>query len=198
MTKVKYIRTSTLEQNTGRQETNSKKFTKVYIDKCSGSIKLSERKEGRKLLTDVEAGKIKEVHVSSIDRMGRNIIDILTVVESLTEKKINLFVENIGMYSLIASKPNPTFKMIVSVLGNVAEMERQAMVERQRQGIELAKAKGIYKGRQWGSKDEPEDILERYKKVVKELKNGQSLRRAAAIGNCSLGTAQKVQRLLKS
>ena len=196
MTKVKYIRVSTLEQNTGRQEINAKAFSKVYIDKISGAIKFSERKEAKKLLVDIEEGQVSEIHITSIDRLGRSIIDILTMVEFFHEKEIKLFVENIGMYSLIDKKPNPSFKMIVSVLGNVAEMERNNMIERQRQGIDLAKAKGIYKGRLYGTRMTDEEMLSKYRFVVRELKKGESLRRAAKIGGCSLGTAQKVQRLI--
>lgn len=196
MTKVKYIRVSTLEQNTGRQEINTKAFSKIYIDKISGAIKFSERKEAKKLLIDIEEGQVSEIHITSIDRLGRSIIDILMMVEFFHEKEIKLFVENIGMYSLIDKKPNPSFKMIVSVLGNVSEMERNNMIERQRQGIDLAKAKGIYKGRLYGTRMTDEEMLSKYRFVVRELKKGESLRRAAKIGGCSLGTAQKVQRLI--
>ena len=198
MTKVKYIRVSTTEQNTGRQEVNAKEFTKIYIDKTSGSIQFTERKEASKLISDIEAGSISEIHISSIDRLGRNIIDILTMVEYFNQKSIKLFVENIGMFSLIDNKPNPSFKMIVSVLGNVAEMERSNMLERQRQGIELAKAKGTYKGRLYGTRMTDDEVLTKYKVVVRELKNGESLRRASKIGGCSLGTTQKIQRLIAS
>ena len=196
MNKVKYIRVSTEEQNTGRQEVNAKEFSKIYIDKTSGSIKFSERKEASKLLTDIEKGLVSEIHISSICRLGRSIIDILVMVEFFNQKEIKLYVENLGMFSLIDGKPNQSFKLIVSVLGNVAELERTNLLERQRQGIELAKAKGIYKGRLFGSKVSDDDILGKYKAVVKELKNGESLRRASKIGGCSLGTAQKIQRLL--
>ena len=198
MSKVKYIRVSTEEQNTGRQELNAKEFSKIYIDKASGSIQFSERKEAKKLLADIENGIVSEIHISSIDRLGRSIIDILTMVEYFNQKSIKLFVENIGMFSLIDNKPNPSFKMIVSVLGNVAEMERSNMLERQRQGIELAKAKGTYKGRLYGTRMTDDEVLAKYKAVVRELKNGESLRRASKIGGCSLGTAQKIQRLIAS
>jgi DNA invertase Pin-like site-specific DNA recombinase len=196
MSKVKYIRVSTEEQNTGRQEVNAKEFSKIYIDKTSGAIQFIERKEAKKLLADIETGIVTEIHIASIDRLGRNIIDILTMVEFFNQKSIKLFVENIGMFSLIDNKPNPSFKMIVSVLGNVAEMERNNMLERQRQGIELAKAKGTYTGRLYGTKMTNEEILTKYKSVVRELKNGESLRRASKIGGCSLGTAQKIQKII--
>ena len=198
MSKIKYIRVSTEEQNTGRQEVNAREFSKIYIDKTSGSIQFTERKEAKKLLADIETGEVTEIHIASICRLGRSIIDILTMVEFFNQKSIKLFVENIGMFSLIDNKPNPSFKMIISVLGNVAEMERSNMLERQRQGIELAKAKGTYTGRLYGTRMSNDEILSKYKSVVRELKDGQSLRRAAKLGGCSLGTAQKIQRLITS
>ena len=120
------------------------------------------------------------------------------MIEYFNSKHINVYVENIGMYSMIDDKPNPTFKMIASVLGNVAEMERNNMLERQRAGIELAKLQGKYKGRLYGSRMTDEEFLKKYRKVEIELKNGESLRRAAALGGCSLGVAQKVKRLMVS
>lgn len=196
MNKVKYIRVSTTEQNTGRQEVNAELFSKIYTDRISGSIQFTERKEAKKLLADIEAGYVTEIHINSICRLGRSILDILTVLEYFNHKNINLFVENIGMFSMIANKPNPSFKMIVSVLGNVGEMERMTMLERQKQGIELAKLKGVYKGRLLGTKITDEEILTKYKTVVKELRNGESLRRASKIGGCSLGTTQKIKSIL--
>ena len=196
MAKVKYIRVSTEEQNIERQIKNAKDFSKVYIDKVSGAISFSDRKEAKKLLRDIDAGLVSEVHISSIDRLGRNILDILTVLNILYEKSVTLFVENIGMYSIIDDKPNPVFKMIVSVLGNVAEMEREYLRERQKQGIDIAKAKGTYKGRLYGSKMTDEQLIAKYRVVVKELESGQSLRRAAKLGGCSLGTAQKIKRII--
>ena len=198
MDKVKYIRVSTEEQNIGRQNKNAKDFSKVYVDRTSGAIRFCERKEAKKLLRDVDAGSVKEVHVSSIDRLGRNILDILTVIECLNEKSVSLFVENIGMYSMTDNKLNPAFKMIISVLGNVAEMEREYLRERQKQGIEIAKAKGIYTGRLYGSKMTDEQLMGKYRVVVKELtENKQSLRRAALLGGCSLGTAQKIKNIIE-
>ena len=196
MAKVKYIRISHISQNTSRQETNSKEFSKVYIEKASGAIKFAERDEAKKLLVDIENGNVSEIHIASLDRMGRDIIDILTMIEYFNSKSINLFVENIGTYSMVNGKPNLSFKMIASVLGNVAEMERANMLERQRAGIELAKLQGKYKGRLYGSRMTDEEFLKKYKKVEVELRGGESLRRAAALGGCSLGVAQKVKRLM--
>jgi DNA invertase Pin-like site-specific DNA recombinase len=195
--KVKYIRTSTPQQNSGRQQLNEEKFDSSYIDVCSGAIKLSERKEGMKMLANVSSGNISEIHVNAIDRLGRNILDILSVLEIFNKHSVKLYVENIGMYSIIDGKANPIFKMIISVLGNVAEMERTNMLERQKQGIELAKMQGKYKGRLYGSRMSDEEFLKKYSKIVRELNNGESLRRAAALGGVSLGTVQRVKRLIE-
>lgn len=196
--KVKYVRVSSLEQNTARQQKNESDFDKVFIDKISGSVSFFERPEGKKLINEISEGNIDEVHVSSIDRLGRNILDILTVSDFFNNNKVNLFVENVGMFSMVNNKPNSTFKMIISVLGNVSEMERSNMLERQKQGIEIAKAKGVYKGRLYGSKMSDEEFLNKYKTVRNELENGESLRRASRLGQCSLGTAQKVKRLINA
>jgi len=197
MNKVKYVRVSTEEQNPDRQSSNAKDFFRVYVDRISGTVRFNERKEAKRLLKDIDSGLVSEVHVSSIDRLGRNILDILTVIEYLNDKSISLFVENIGMYSMTGNKINPAFKMIISVLGNVAEMERDHLRERQKKGIEIAKAKGIYKGRLYGSKMTDEQYLEKYRIVVKKLTdNKQSLRRAALLGGCSLGTVQKIKRII--
>jgi DNA invertase Pin-like site-specific DNA recombinase len=194
--KVKYIRVSTVEQNAERQQKNENDFAKTYVDKVSGSISFFDRPQSKKLINDITGSKIDEVHVVSIDRVGRNILDILMVCKFFTNNNVNLYVESIGMYSMVDGKPNPIFKMIVSILGNVAEMERTNMLERQKQGIEIAKAKGVYKGRLYGSRMTNEEFLKKYKKVEVELQNGESLRRAAKLGECSLGVAQKVKRLI--
>ena len=196
--KVKYIRVSTEEQNIARQQKNESFFDKTYIDKISGSISFFDRPQSKKLISDISNGKITEVHVVSIPRIGRDILDILTVCEFFNNNAVNLYVDNIGMFSMVDGKPNPIFKMIVSVLGNVAEMERTNMLERQKAGIEIAKAKGVYNGRLYGSRMTDEEFLKKYKKVKQELENGESLRRASKLGECSLGTAQKVKRLMQS
>lgn len=127
--------------------------------------------------------------------MGRNLFDILSTLEVFNEKNITLKVDNLGIESLVNGKPNSAFKLIISVMANIAEM-KQTMLERQREGIKIAIAKGIYKGRVKGSKETDQQVLEKYKNVVKYLKQGQSLRNTAKLCNVSLGTVQKVKGIL--
>jgi len=194
--KGKYIRVSTNDQNLDRQQVNAKDYTYIYRDTISGAVSFFERPAGARVRADIEAGKLTEIHVASIDRLGRDILDILTVVDYLNKNSVNLYVENLAMYSIAEGKPSQVFTLICSVLANVASMERQSLLERQRQGIAIAKAKGVYRGRAHGTEMTQEQILAKHKVVARELRNGESLRRAAKLGCVSLGTAQKVKRLL--
>lgn len=81
-------------------------------------------------------------------------------------------------------------------MASIAELERNSILERQKEGIAIAKANGVYKGRLKGSKESDDVFLSRYKKVVKSLKKGHSLRDVVNICGVSLGTVQKVKNLI--
>ena len=192
---AKYIRTSTTEQSTLRQENT---IHKTYIDKCSGSILFNERPSAIKLLNDINAKKVEILHVHSIDRLGCNAYDIQTTLNTLNNLNINVYVENIGLYSMIENKPNSIFKMITDVLSNVAEMERSSLLERQREGILIAKAKGTYKGRQMNTSETREQFLSKYNQSHLELIKDEkySIRKLASITNLSNNTVVKIRKIL--
>ena len=194
--KARYIRVSTGNQKTARQEAKANKDEKIFLDVVSGSIPFHEREKGKELIKEIEAKQIDYVSVSSIDRLGRNLYDIISTLEFFKNSKVIIKVDNLGIESLIDGKENQAFKLIVSVMANIAEMERESILERQKEGIAIAKAKGVYKGRELGSKESEADFLAKYKEVVKSLKKGNSIRDTAKICSVSLGTVQKVKNLL--
>lgn len=196
--KVRYIRVSTSSQKTERQLVKNYPSEKLFIDTISGAVPFKDRPKGKELLSYIEEGKVNYISVHSIDRLGRNLFDILSTLEVMNEKKVILKVDNLGIESLINNKPNHAFKLIISVMANIAEMERESLLERQREGIAIAKAKGIYRGRLRGSVESDKEVLNKYKKVVKQLKKGQSLRNIAKLCDVSLGTVQKVKFILKN
>ena len=100
--RVKYIRVSTIEQNTDRQEFIC---LKSYIDKCSGSTAFKDRKEASKLLANDE---VSEVLVHSIDRLGRNTIDIMNTIQDFTNRGINVISEKEGLQTIIRWKRKPS------------------------------------------------------------------------------------------
>ena len=194
--KARYIRISTPDQKLERQLVKQHPDEKLYIDIISGSIPFNERPEGLKLLKDKDK-ELNYITVHAIDRLGRNLIDILTTLQHFDDNGIKLKVDNLGIESLVDGKPNPAFKLIISVLANIAEMERNTMLERQREGIEIAKVKGRYKGRVRGSKESTQEVLTKYPTVIKRLKEGQSLRNTSKLCDVSLGTVQKVKGYLQ-
>jgi DNA invertase Pin-like site-specific DNA recombinase len=198
MQRARYIRISTLNQNEARQLAKQHEGEVLFIDKVSGTVPFSKREQASKLLEEINHGHIKFLSVSSIDRLGRGTLNIIETLELLTERGVTLRVDNLGLESLINGKENPTFKLIVSVLANIAEMERTTLRERQLEGIEQAKKRGVYKGRVKGSTDSKEVILDRYKEVVRHLRMNKPLRDIASRCNVSLGTVQKVKMLSQS
>jgi DNA invertase Pin-like site-specific DNA recombinase len=195
MKTAKYIRVSTTEQNIDRQLTSTHK---QYVDKCSGSIPFNERPRAIKLLKDISDKKIDTLTVHSIDRLGRNAFDIQSTLNLLSTLNINVYVENIGLYSMIENKPNSIFKMITDVLSNVAEMERTSLLERQKEGITIAKAKGTYKGRQLNTNETPQQFLSKYNQSHLELikDKNYSIRKLASITNLSNNTVVKIKKVL--
>jgi len=196
MRAVKYIRVSTTEQNTERQEQTD---VKTYIDKCSGSIPFAERPKGSKLIELANDGKLDELQVHSIDRLGRNTLDVLTTIQSFTDLGVNVVSKKEGLSTLIDGKVNPVSKLIINILASVSEMELNNIKERQREGIAVAKAKGVYK-QNGGKKPTLTDteFLSKPKnaKCAKELRNGNSIRRSALISGVSTTTTQKIKKLL--
>jgi DNA invertase Pin-like site-specific DNA recombinase len=193
--KARYNRISHSSQSIERQLIKQNPDEVLYNDVISGSIAFNDRESGRRLLDDVKAGKINHITVCETSRLGRSLQDIIKTIGIFDELGVTLKIENLGIESRINGKKNPTFDLIASVMINVSVMERETLLERQREGIAIAKAKGTYKGRVRGSKDSKEVVLAKYKGVVKLLKEGYSLRKTAKLEDVSLGTVQKVKAL---
>jgi DNA invertase Pin-like site-specific DNA recombinase len=190
--KAKYIRVSTIEQNTDRQN-NFEGLT--YTDKCSGSTPFNERNEAKRLLANES---ITEIHVHSIDRLGRNTLDIMQTIQNFTSKGINVVSEKEGLQTIVNGKENPIAKMMIGILGTLAEFELNRSKERQSEGIANAKKKGVYVGRKEGSSESIEVFKSKQstQKILRYLKQKESIRRTARLSETSIGTVQKVQRLI--
>lgn len=138
--KIGYVRVSTQEQSTARQEVLMQEFgvDQVFIDRMSG--KNTDRPELKRMLGFVREGDT--VIVESISRFARNTRDLLDLVDQLTVKQV----EFVSRKEAIDTT-TPTGKFMLTIFGAVAELEREYILQRQREGIEIAKAKGKYTGR---------------------------------------------------
>lgn len=138
--KIGYIRVSTQDQNTMRQEVLMEQLgvDQVYIDKFSG--KNRNRPELQTMLDFVRKGDV--VIVESISRFARNTKDLLELVEQLTAKGVEFISQKEAI-----DTTTPTGKFMLTIFGAVAELEREYILQRQREGIAIAKTQGSYTGR---------------------------------------------------
>ena len=165
--RVGYVRCSTVEQNEARQlkmmeEQNAEK---IFIDKASG--KNTDREKFKAMMAFVRTGDV--VIVESISRIARNTRDLLSIISELTEKGV----EFVSLKESIDTA-TPQGRFMLTVFGALAELERENILERQREGIEIAKSEGKYKGRK------PVDIDEnKFKAVCARWRAGEITATAA-------------------
>lgn len=171
---VKYLRVSTLNQEQLRQEYQLDKlgikFDKKYEDKITGKIK--ERPQLKKMMDEVQKDDV--VYCESISRLGRNLKDLIEIIDYLVTKGVRVIIvkEGIDTYS-------STYKLLLAVFGGVAEMERESIQERTLQSIEALKdikeTTGEIKTRsgKWFGREEKtvEDLPKTFEKYYKKLEN---------------------------
>lgn len=136
-----YIRVSTVEQNTERQLKNIA-CDRIYEEKISG--KDTNRPQLQAMLSNIRSGDVINIHEMS--RLARNTRDLLNLVEEITSKGATVVFHKENLVFKGNEKQDPYQKMMMTMLGAVAELERSILLERQREGIAIAKAKGKYKG----------------------------------------------------
>lgn len=161
--KLFYCRVSTEQQNEERQIQSALNMgiekDNIYIDKQSG--KDTEREQLKKLLSFCRKGDT--IYCESISRIARNTKDLLNIIEELNEKQVDFvsLKENIDTST-------PQGKFMLTVFGALATLERECILQRQAEGIAIAKEKGVYKGRK------PKDIdRELFKKLCAEWRKGE-------------------------
>ena len=163
--KIGYIRVSTQEQNTIRQEVlmQSLGVEEVYIDRMSG--KSADRPALKKMMQYVRKGDT--VIVESISRFARNTKDLLELVEQLTAKEVEFVSKKEAI-----DTTTPAGKFMLTIFGAVAELEREYILQRQQEGLAIAKQQGKYRGRK-------PKVYPELDKVFSKWKQGQITAAAA-------------------
>ena len=158
--KIGYIRVSTEEQNTARQEVLLRELDvdEVFIDKASG--KNTDRTELKRMMEYVRKGDT--VIVESISRFARNTRDLLDLVEQLTAKEVEFVSKKEAI-----DTTTPTGKFMLTVFAAVAELEREYILQRQREGIAIAKEQGKYTGRK------PLPVPDNFEETIARWKRGE-------------------------
>lgn len=198
--KVFYSRVSSTDgsQSDERQLQNLKEFNYVLSDRCSGTIPIWERPQGSQIKKLIVQGKLEELHIHSIDRLGRNTIDVLSVWKELTDLGIRVVCRNPNFQNITDDGKTDMFsELMISILSTMSDFERKMIRERQMEGIKIRKEKGLYKGRQIGTTDSVEKFLNKPKtvRILKDLENGYGIREISEMRDCSYSTIYKVKRL---
>jgi len=176
MSKIGYIRVSTVEQNTERQLSDIK-LDKLFEEKVSA--KTTQRPKLQELLNYIREGD--QVYVHDISRLARNIEDLHSLVNQITTKgcEIHFIKENLSFSS---NQSDAVSQLLLSMLGAVYQFERSIMLERQKEGIEAAKRAGKYTGRKATIDN----------KRIKQLQSeGYSIAQTAEMMNISKSSVQR-------
>jgi DNA invertase Pin-like site-specific DNA recombinase len=194
--KVLYTRISATHQNLGRQQVDASNYHIVIEDKISGSVPFFERPGGARIKNMVERGVDIELSVWQIDRLGRDLRDILNTIHYFNSKNICITFVSQGLKTIDADgKENPITKMLIGIIGTVSMIERSNIRERTQQGRELAKLQGKFLGRKKGTTESTIQFLEKHKKPIELLRKGYKGVEIARICNISLNTITKIKKL---
>lgn len=175
-----YSRSSTVEQNNEYQlkiplevEGNE---TRTFIDKISGVVKFNNRPQAKKLIRFIESNLDAKLMVifESVDRVGRNTVDILQTIEMLKGyPNVNIYVSSINQFAYTNGAENVTFEIILNVLGSIASMDYKERRRKQEAGIKSAMEKGVYIGRAVGSKESSDKFYFKYEDLLKDINKGK-------------------------
>ena len=174
---------------------------KVFANKVSGASKLADREEISALVEYVKEHRLNRVVCLSIDRLGRNTLEALKVINYLNENGVSLHIKNYNLNSLNPDgKVNPVASLICTILLEIASMERLTIKERMASGRDLYIAKcrreGVKMGRPSTYRKSDDAYKDQYQKEIGLLRKGISLRNVHAITGTSIGTLQKIKRFV--
>ena len=194
---IGYARVSSIDQNLERQLDNLKTFgvEKIFTEKQSGKS-ITNRPVFQESLNFVRMGD--RFVVESIDRLGRNYDEVINTVNYLKDKEVQLMITSLPMMNEVIGNPllDKFMKdLIIQILAMVSEQERNESKRRQAQGIQVAKEKGVYKGRPLlyspNAKDPQKRVI--YHRVVEILEEGQAISKIAKTVNITRQTVYRIK-----
>ncbi|WOG32453.1 recombinase family protein [Segatella copri] len=202
---VLYCRVSTQVQDYERQVSDLTQFAKkhqweiaeTFTEKISGAKKNNERKELASLLSYARVHYINRVLVTELSRLGRDTLQVLAAIDMLNKAKVSLYIMNYNIETLTPDgKVNPMSQFMITLLAEVARMERRTIKERMASGYNNFRANGGKVGRKTGYRKSDEDFRTQYKDVFRLLGKGVSLRDISKATGVSVNTVKRCKNLL--
>ena len=201
---VIFVRVSKKEQDYQRQvedlravaQSQAVQVVAEIAEKISGAKRNPDREGIQQLLELSRRGAIQKVLVSEVSRLGRSTVEVLQIVEELTQLGISIYVQSFGMETLKNGKRNPAAQFMFTLLAEFARLERETLRERILSGMDEARRQGIIIGRPLGATEEKAVFLKKYAAVARQLRAGLSVRKTAKLCEVAINTVRKVKALL--
>ncbi len=199
---VIFARVSTIGQDYERQvnelttlsQRNNWVVAAVFCEKVSGAKKNTERKELSRMMNYLHENNISMVLVTELSRLGRDTLQVLEVIEQFNKSGISLYIQNYHVETLREDGSiNPMSQFLITILAEIARMERKTIRERVESGYKNYRANGGKVGRKTGYRKSDIDMKEQYGEEIKLLRKGISLRNISKITGTSINTIRKCQ-----
>ncbi len=170
-------------------------IVKTYEEHISGAKKIEERQVLTECLEYCTRNSVDFLLLSELSRLGRSTLQVLRSLEMLHEAKVSVYIQNLGLYTLQPDgKVNPIASIMVTVLAEMANIERSNIQYRLNSGRANYIAKGGKLGRKKGSTKSEEKLREEYKETIALLKKGYSIRNIAKLQGIGISTVQRIKK----
>ena len=197
-----YARVSTKGQEFDRQIAELRQYADrmgyevvmEFSEKISGAKKVEERAALVELLSYVEDHHVDKVLIYECSRLSRRAVDFLSVIDTLTNLKISVYIHQNGLETLLPSgTPNPIAQLVLGILAQFNSMERSLIRSRMESGYNHYRSLGGQVGRKVGYRKTSEQMRAQYQNEIKLLRKGLSLRNVSAITNTSVNTLRRIK-----
>ena len=199
---VLYARVSTSAQDYTRQITELRKYAKKqnyeivkeFSEKISGGKKIEERAAIKELLDFVKSNKVEKVLVYEASRLSRRQLDFLSIIETLTELGVSLYILQNGLETLLPNRTvNPIASLVLGIMSQFNTLEKNLIRARMASGYEHHRASGGRVGRKEGYRKSEEDYRTHYDREITLLSKGNTLKDVRAITGTSINTLRKLK-----
>ena len=178
-------------------ESTNYKVEAVFAEKVSGVKKNSERRELQNMIKYVDENQVDKVLVTELSRLGRDPLQILQTIEILNENRISLFIQTYNIETLLADKSiNPMSQFLITILAEIARMERRTITNRLSSGYQNFRQRGGLVGRKAGYRKSQDSMREEYAEEIRMLKKGYSYQHIQQITNTNKNTLTRLRKLL--
>ena len=169
----------------------------VFTEKISGAKKNAERKELSRMIEYIKAQHIDKVLVTELSRLGRDTLQVLQVIETLNDMKVSLYIQNYNIETLNEDgKVNAMSQFLITILAEIARMERKTIRERMNSGYKNFREQGGVVGRKQGYTKSEDQMKQQYSQEIKLLRKGLSLREVSKLTGHSVNTVRKIVRFV--